>query len=1515
MKNILTLKTIIIAALCFVAMGIDLSASSHREAPLIANDPLADNVDLYAFKSPDNPEMITIIATYVPLQLPHGGPNYYQFGENVRYEIHVDNDASVVGDEIIYRFTFNITNEDPTTFFNIRLGQQNQKATYTLERSVDGGNSFATVISNGVVPPNNIGPRSIESQVGLGSSYDALFNGAITNSSTGERVYAGPSDDPFFVDLGGIFDLGDAPRQNGTPTDGVACYNVSTIAIEVPISTLRKAGAPATPTNILDADYVIGVWASASRPSVTTLSATGEPTVSGDWVQVSRIGMPLTNEAVIPIGAKDEWNSLTPYTENPAHFEYFYNPELALYMDDDLFGGAVPAFGPLRIQEASLGAFDFTNDADGLFSLKGSAAVAGTALDDAVFGTLLLPAAGKPRSVDLWPAFHTGVPNVRPYQLATGKGGDPLAAGKPFVNNFLPNGGDMLRLNMAVPVTPRNDPNFSSLGLIQAAAIGLTVAPFNTTADLEFIPNMDGFPNGRRLEDDVTRIELQAVSGVVLAAIGLWYDDYDPMTSASPVTQDLLNVLTYTTGVEANDLPFSGAFPYVAQPHSGTGNCSGEIQFPRQNLLDNAAINVFVSSNNSGNIGVYGFDDAGNMSTSTFASQGDDADGIHYDKDGDVLYQLNRSSNVINAYTNVQSSLSTGGTPTLSATSTSDFINGREIAVSGDKLVVAQDANGANGMINQFVTYNISSNSITLDKTQPTGINLWGATFSGDDLIAIVDNSANVAIYNNFLSLPAGMVNPNLTVSVQDMVRTHGLTYDVDNDIMILTDVGSGAIADDGAIVIINNWSAAIADSNVTAAEQIRIAGPSTNLGNPVDVAYDNTLGKIYVAERANADGRFLVFDVPTTGGDIAPSANDFFRGASAVNLASCRPDNGGGNNPTSLVNYNLDACRSYASSDMSNIDYSEFIPLYPTTLSCGTVTASIVNRAPAATNPHSCTPGVMGSVAMCVGSLDACTYDAGSEKSIKFNVTVTPNAGESANLSQLTFWEKAPATFDWIDGASGANNYPTNYGVRVLKDGAEVLRLTDLATTLDWTLETIDLSGTDFTVTTATTFSFELLGYCLVGNGAPVNAWDIDEVNVIGSCGTATNKVVIEGEVFTEQGAIVENVEVVMQSNQDGFPKTVVTDNSGAYAFSNLSKGYNYMLSGEKRDDYLNGVSTLDIIIIQRHILSQELLDSPYKMRAADVSNDEVITAIDLIEIRKLILGINDAFPNNPSWDFIDESDLMSQADPFSADNFIQFNGLEENAREQNMIAVKYGDVNSDVQANYYDTPIDVRSDVSLDFVIDNQKVTAGQTISIPFRSNNFEKVLGFQFSLELENLDFINVNAAGIDMNANNMGHLRDVHTISWSTLEALSVAKGSELFVVNVTAKADGYLSQMITLNSAYTPKEAYKNGKLEKVDVKLYTGDTQEIYVNELLQNVPNPFTEATEIMFNIAEAGTASITVYDPTGKVLYKTEKEYKKGQNSEIVRKSDVQSTSGILYYRLDFGDYSATRKMTFID
>jgi hypothetical protein len=552
-------------------------ASSHREAPLISNDPLADNVDVYAFRNPRNPRNVVIVATYIPMQLPHGGPNYYQFGENIRYEIHIDNDASNPGDEIIYRFTFQLQNEDPTTFFNIRLGQQNLKTTYLMEKSTNGGQSFIPVMVNGNVPPPRIGERSISSPVGLGADgYGDLFRAAIRKTHTGEGVFCGTVDDPFFVDLGGIFDLGDAPRQNGDARDGLACMNTSAIALEIPIQYLLKDGAgPAV--NILDPNYVIGVWASASRPRIRTLEP-GGVSYEGDWVQVSRLGMPLTNEAVIPVGMKDYWNAITPYDELGDNLldEYFYNPELALYMDDDQFGGAVPAFSQLRIQRNSLQAFDFGNGQDGLFPLKGSAAVEGTALDDDIFGELLLPGPGKPRSVDLWPAFHTGVPNVRPYQLATGKNGDPLAAGKPFINNFLPNGGDMLRLNMAVPPTPRNHPDFSSLGLIQAAVLGLTDPEYNSTPDLQFIPNMDGFPNGRRMEDDVTRIELQAVSGVVLAAIGLWYDDYTA-GDANPVTQDLLDVLTYTTGVEENDKAFINGFPFVGVPFAGDSECSGAI--------------------------------------------------------------------------------------------------------------------------------------------------------------------------------------------------------------------------------------------------------------------------------------------------------------------------------------------------------------------------------------------------------------------------------------------------------------------------------------------------------------------------------------------------------------------------------------------------------------------------------------------------------------------------------------------------------------------------------------------------------------------------------------------------------------------------------------------------------------------------------------------------------------------------------------------------------------------------
>ena len=567
-------RRLMLLLVLFTALAQNSKASSHREAPLISNDPLADNTDVYAFRSPNDTNTVTLIADYIPFQLPEGGPNYYNFGANIRYEIHIKNKTTTTGDDITYRFTFTPANQDNTTFFNIRLGKQNLKTTYTCEKSVDGGKTFVAIVTGGVVPPNNIGPRSIDSAVGLNTTYDALANGAIETATTGEKVFCGPRDDPFFVDLAGAFDVGNfRPMGNkaNLTKDGLARYNVHTIAIQVPISMLQQTGLTTKQaTSILDPNFVIGVWASASREQIKTIdSTTGKYGYTGKWVQVSRLGMPLDNEVITPVGYKDKWNAANPANDAANYGAYLENPELALYMDASQFGGAVPSLSALRIQTKSLGTYDFRNGKEGLFPLKGSAAVAGTALDDKNFGTILLPNDHSPRAVDLLPIFYTGVPNLAPYQLATGKPkGNPFADGKPFINNFLPTLGDMLRLNMAVPVTPRNSPDFSPEGIVQAAVLGLTDSRFGGTT-LQFIPNMDGFPNGRRLEDDVTTIELQAVSGVALAAIGLWYDDYSVDTSSSPVTKQLGNVLTFTSGPTHNDTTLRTTFPYVQTPWRG----------------------------------------------------------------------------------------------------------------------------------------------------------------------------------------------------------------------------------------------------------------------------------------------------------------------------------------------------------------------------------------------------------------------------------------------------------------------------------------------------------------------------------------------------------------------------------------------------------------------------------------------------------------------------------------------------------------------------------------------------------------------------------------------------------------------------------------------------------------------------------------------------------------------------------------------------------------------------------
>jgi uncharacterized protein DUF4331 len=288
-------------------------ASSHREAPLISNDPLADNTDVYAFVSPDNPDLVTLIASYVPFEDPAGGPNFYRFGDNVLYEIKIDNNGDAVED-ISYQLRFTSQVSNPNTFLyntgpirSLDDPNRNLYQTFTIAR-VQGGTTMFTAGPMRTIY-DNIGPASTPNYGGNGSG---IYEFRQADGTVG-RVFAGQTDDPFFLDLR-VFDLLYGGNLSEVGTDSLAGFNVHSIAIQVPKSSLRAASP------------IIGVWATASRPATTTRQA-GTETTSGAFVQVSRLGMPLVNEVVLPIGQKDKWNGSRP-ADDAQFGSYVTDPEV-----------------------------------------------------------------------------------------------------------------------------------------------------------------------------------------------------------------------------------------------------------------------------------------------------------------------------------------------------------------------------------------------------------------------------------------------------------------------------------------------------------------------------------------------------------------------------------------------------------------------------------------------------------------------------------------------------------------------------------------------------------------------------------------------------------------------------------------------------------------------------------------------------------------------------------------------------------------------------------------------------------------------------------------------------------------------------------------------------------------------------------------------------------------------------------------------------------------------------------
>ncbi|MBK9984537.1 MAG: HYR domain-containing protein [Saprospiraceae bacterium] len=408
------------------------------------------------------------------------------------------------------------------------------------------------------------------------------------------------------------------------------------------------------------------------------------------------------------------------------------------------------------------------------------------------------------------------------------------------------------------------------------------------------------------------------------------------------------------------------------------------------------------------------------------------------------------------------------------------------------------------------------------------------------------------------------------------------------------------------------------------------------------------------------------------------------------------------------------------------------------------------------------------------------------------------------------------------------------------------------------------------------------------------------------------TSGSILAGEILTEDVQAVEKVSVTLTSPGHVFP-TYVTVENGKYNFSNIIIPDNYTLNADRNDAHRNGVSTLDLVRIQKHLLGIEPLTSPYDLIAADANNSQSVSAIDLVELRKLILGIYTELPANKSWRFVDKSYQFADAThPWPFDEVIDVVNMNSNQYDKDFVAIKIGDVNNSVQANA--KQVLPRSDKGVvSFVANDRVVTTGEMVDVAISSNDFAAIEGYQFTLQTQGLEFRGVESGIINMSDDNMGVFGSTLTASWNKAGGVSAKASDVLFTLKFQATAPGKLSTMMALNSKETQAEAY-NTQDDIKGLKLTFRGAEHGAEFALYQNEPNPFKGNTVIGYDMPTSGKVTLTLFDVTGKVLFVKDQESVKGYNTISVSSKSIPSV-GVLYYRLDANEYTATKKMVIIE